>query len=100
MTPLMTDEARRAAVEAGRERAIGHAELTLRQLIPSIAEAAIETYEARLAELGYVMVPKEATEAMISAASVTGRLDAEDSFGDERGAREVWSAMLAAAEEK
>ena len=60
---------------------------------------AIDAFVAVLSET-HAIVPREASEAMVHSAATTGRLDSEDSFGDDRCAREVWSAMLSAAETK
>lgn len=62
-----------------------------------LSNAALDAFLASLKASGLVIVPVEPTEGMLSAAANTGALDAEDSLGEERQARKVYAAMIAAA---
>lgn len=59
------------------------------------ARAAIEAHESALRDAGFVIVPREPTEAMVSAGN---GVDGAPSFSDARGeppdAEHIWHAMI------
>lgn len=90
------EEARKAALEAYKtERAKWRVPSIPDNIAAPLTDAAIDAYESRLKALGYVMVPREASEAMMLASR------AERPSNDWReNIQRAWSAMLSAVSEE
>ena len=101
MDGKVREEARKAARDRGIHAALiaDNDVLGAEQIGRAAANAAIDAYEAALEAAGYVMVPREATEAMeLAAADATigTHTDAISTYLT-FGAKNIWSAMIEAA---